>query len=258
MSDSYAPHRCTSSEGVALANALADVPETVFAAQLLRRELCLAYLRGGPADYSAAMVEVFPGQLLGFGEDTHTLSELLRSVRDWKSLGIASHHADTLRKMIARDSGKLVQIRDAVFFVLCSPVTFVTHPAVRLLEAGDVDLLLTGPGGTVGYAHGSPEKLLAEGVTAGALVEGQLVARAHTSCHSARYADVAIATREEWRGHGLATATAGLVCERVQRDGRIPIWSTDSDNRASRRVAEKLGFVEWSRVTYISVDAPHH
>jgi hypothetical protein len=87
------------------------------------------------------------------------------------------------------------------------------HALVRLLAPHEVDLALSGPGGSIGAAYGSPQAILAEGWIAGAVMDGELVARAHTSCHSATYADVAIATREQWQGQGLATAAASLVCQ---------------------------------------------
>jgi predicted GNAT family acetyltransferase len=99
---------------------------------------------------------------------------------------------------------------------------------------------------------------LAEGWVAGAVVDGELVARAHTSCQSATYADVAIATRELWQGQGLATAAARLVCHQVQQHGCTPIWSTTLDNHASRRVAEKLGFEDWSHLTYLIAEPVSH
>jgi hypothetical protein len=102
-----------------------------------------------------------------------------------------------------------------------------------------------------GAAYGSPEVLLAEGWVAGAVVDGELVARAHTSCQSATYADVAISTREHRQGQGLATAAASMVCQQVQLHGCTPIWSTMVDNHASRQVAQKLRFTDYSQLTYV-------
>ena len=251
MDDLGLPHDCSTAEGEALALALGDAPETVFAAQLVSRGLCRASLLGEPARFTAAMIEVFPGQVLGFGEETRALWELLRRMPAWTSVGVAARHAVGLRAAIEHETRRDMQAQTVEFSILTTPVTAVIHPDVRLLDVGEVDLLLTGPGGSVGRAYGSPQALLAEGVVAGAIHQRELVARAHTSCHSARYADVAIATREDWRGRGLASAAASLVCERVQRLGRTPIWSTTADNHASRRVAAKLGFVAWSQVIYL-------
>lgn len=256
MSDLSVLRHCSTAEGEAMALALGDTPETVFAAQLVSRGLCRASLLGDSARFSAAMIEVFPGQVLGFGEETRALWELLRRIPAWTSVGVAARHAADLRAAIEQETRRTMRAQTVEFSVLTIPVTAVDHPDVRLLDVGEVDLLLTGPGGSVGRAYGSPQALLTEGVVAGAIHQRELVARAHTSCHSPHYADVAIATREGWRGRGLATAAASLACERVQQQGRTPIWSTTADNHASRRVATKLGFVTWSQVIYLRfVDA---
>lgn len=119
------------------------------------------------------------------------------------------------------------------------------------MTPAEAEIVMSGPGGSVGAAYGSVHALLAEGHVAGAIIDGTLVARAHTSCQSPRYADVAVATLEQWRGNGLATAAASLVCEQVQQSGRTPVWTTSTDNHASQRIAQKLGFVACSRVISI-------
>jgi hypothetical protein len=254
VSHSPAVHRCTAEEGEILAAALEDRPETVFAAQRLRRGLCPAYLLGSFTAYTYVLVEVFPGQLFGLGEDSQALWQMLqrmRPIREWKSLGVAPDQAREVATLLERQDGRAPEMRTVIYSLLSTPVTEYQHPLVRLLRAHEVALALTGPGGSIGAAYGSPEVLLAEGWVAGAVVEGALVARAHTSCQSATYADVAIATREHWQGQGLATAAASLVCQQVHQTGLTPIWSTTVDNHASRKVAQKLGFADYSQLTYV-------
>ena len=122
---------------------------------------------------------------------------------------------------------------------------------VRLLTRDDLTLLQAAQPALRGAGWRSKEELLQEGVVAGAVIDGQLAALAHTSARSDRCADVGVATLPEWRGQGLATAAAALVCARVLADGQTPVWSTATTNVASRRVAAKLGFVEVSRRTYV-------
>jgi predicted GNAT family acetyltransferase len=105
----------------------------------------------------------------------------------------------------------------------------------------------------MGAAYGSALALLTEGFVAGAVIAGALVARAHTSCQSRRYADISVATAEAWRGQGLATAAASLVCRCVQSSGRAPTWNTSAENLASQRIAQKLGFLPYSRVSYLTL-----
>src|SRR5262249_47356188 len=97
--------------------------------------------------------------------------------------------------------------------------------------------------------------LLAEGCVAGAVRDGKLVTRAHTSCQSPRYADVAIATAPPWRGQGLASAAASLVCKVVQQSGRVQVWSTAAEDTASQGIAQKLGLVLYTQMSSLTLAA---
>jgi GNAT superfamily N-acetyltransferase len=254
VNSSSAVHRCSVEDGMIVAASLEDRPETVFAAQRLRRGLCPAYLLGSLTAYDYVIVEVFPEQLLGCGSDLQALWQLLQVIpggREWKSLGVAPDQATAVAALLGRRGGRTLRTQTVIYSRLFTPVPVYQHSMVRLLDTHEVELASTGPGGSIGAAYGSPQALLAEGWVSGAVVDGELVARAHTSCHSATYADVAIATREQWQGQGLATAAASLVCQHVQQNGRTPIWSTTMDNLASRRVAQKLGFQDYSQLTYL-------
>ena len=77
------------------------------------------------------------------------------------------------------------------------------------------------------------------------------MAIAFTSARSVGHADVAVYTLERWRGRGLAAAAASLVARRLQEASQVPVWSTGEDNRASLRVAQKLGFVPLAWRTYV-------
>lgn len=168
MNHSSAVHHCTAEEGAILAAALEDRPETVFAAQRLRRGLCPAYLLGSLTAYAYVLVEVFPGQLLGFGDDPRALWQLLQRLRDvheWKSLGVAPGQAKEVATLLERQSGRAPQTQTVIYSLLSNPVTEYRHPLVRLLEVHEVALALTGPGGSIGAAYGSPEVLLADNST---------------------------------------------------------------------------------------------
>ena len=91
---------------------------------------------------------------------------------------------------------------------------------------------------------------------AGAIVEGRLVAIAHTSAITQKHADIGVYTVEAHRRQGLSTACAGLVAAAVQETGRTPTWSTGEDNWASLRVAEKLGLREVGRRVYVIPGRP--
>jgi predicted GNAT family acetyltransferase len=86
---------------------------------------------------------------------------------------------------------------------------------------------------------------------AAAIVTRAVVSIAFASARTAGHADVGVATLESWRGRGLATAAASLVAARIQAEGQAPVWSAGEGNLASLRVAEKIGFVEIGRRTYV-------
>ncbi|MEJ2748968.1 MAG: GNAT family N-acetyltransferase, partial [Anaerolineae bacterium] len=85
-------------------------------------------------------------------------------------------------------------------------------------------------------------------------VNGRIIAIAQNYAFSDRYGDVGVATLPEFREQGLATTTAALVAQDLQRNGRIPVWSCGEDNLASLHVAQKLGFVYESQRTYIILE----
>ena len=58
-----------------------------------------------------------------------------------------------------------------------------------------------------------------------------------------RYEDLAVVTESEYRGLGLSATCAAAVCCDIFDRGRQPGWSAQSQNLASLRVAEKLGFL---------------
>ena len=87
---------------------------------------------------------------------------------------------------------------------------------------------------------------LASGLFWGAWLERRLVSVAGTFFLGAEYEDLGVATEPAYRGLGLNTACAAAACAAVQARGRTPSWNTSTDNPASIRVAQKLGF-RWVR-----------
>ena len=60
----------------------------------------------------------------------------------------------------------------------------------------------------------------------------------------------------QWREKGFATAAASRVAQEIQAKGKVPAWSCGEDNIASLRVAQKLGFTEVGRRTYVIPVSP--
>lgn len=236
---------CDAAARRTLADALGDTPETVIAAHLLRRGLCRAHVAGDPARFHAAIVDptaMLPGEPMAFGDDAEAVWEILRRLDGWFCVNASERCAGALGPLMERALGRPVRRLHDMCYALRRPPTAVSHPAVRLLGPADLALLDAAPEAVRGAGFGGVAALLGEGIVACALIDGRVVAIAHTSALTERHADIGAGTLLPWRGQGLATAAASLVAAQVRRSGRTPVWSTGEDNRASRRVAEKIGF----------------
>jgi RimJ/RimL family protein N-acetyltransferase len=89
---------------------------------------------------------------------------------------------------------------------------------------------------------GSPAGLAASGHAWGAFLDEQLVAIACSFFVGEHYEDIGVVTESPHRGQGLSTACAAALCADIEGRGRQASWSTSTDNQASLRIAEKLGF----------------
>ena len=103
---------------------------------------------------------------------------------------------------------------------------------------------------------GGPAGLAASGHAWGAFRSGRLAAVACSFFVGVRYEDIGVVTEPAERGRGLSAACAGALCLDIQGRGRRPSWSTSPDNAASRRVAEKLGFLVQRRDRLLVVGQP--
>lgn len=109
---------------------------------------------------------------------------------------------------------------------------------VRLLEPGDADARALLLGGFPQLASS-----LARRGPCFAVVEDREV---RSVCYSAcgqpgRAFEAGVETAQSHRGRGLAARCVAAWALAVMREGAAPLYSTEWDNRASRRVAEKLG-----------------
>ena len=68
-------------------------------------------------------------------------------------------------------------------------------------------------------------------------------------CHSARATDAGaeagVETANRHRGRGLAGAVVAAWATAILAEGRLPLYSTQWTNRASRGVARKLGLIQY-------------
>ena len=240
-----------------LADALGDTPETVITIHHLRRCLCRAYVAGDPAHFDGAIIQerFRPGEPAGYGSDPEVLWELLQDVRGWDCVLVSAACAPALGQIITAKTGVPVRYYGDITYALTQPPPAFQSEAVRQLTLADLDVLESAPPDLQeGGFFGSPQTLLTEWVAAGAFVANRFVSIARAAACSERHADLGVYTAEACRGRGSSTAASAIVARRVQEAGQTPVWSTGEDNSPSQRVAQKLGFTEVSRATYVILD----
>lgn len=239
-----------------LAAALGDTPDTVQSTHILRRGLANVYLAGDPARFEAVILQAidWPEEPTGFGTDPDLLWELLQEMEGWTCILVDSGCAPALAAIMKAELGRRTRFLEDVAHLLTAPAPVIRNQAVRRLTRADLELLQSAPPELRAGLWSGLRELLAEGIIACAVVAGQIVATALTAACSERHADIGVYTREEARGRGYATAAASLVARAVQEGGRTPVWSAGAHNAASLRVAQKVGFEEVSRRTYVILD----
>jgi RimJ/RimL family protein N-acetyltransferase len=112
----------------------------------------------------------------------------------------------------------------------------------RLDDADDLEML-SAESIWVSQTWGGGKALAQSGYGWGAWVDDVLASVACTFFWGKEYEDIGIVTEPGYRGAGLSTACAYELCLDIIARGRKPSWSTSVDNKASWRVAQKLGFL---------------
>jgi RimJ/RimL family protein N-acetyltransferase len=139
-----------------------------------------------------------------------------------------------------------VRAIERVWFALTEDPRFElpAQTTFRPLQPEDADLVraLDPALHFISNTWGGPAGLAASGYGWGAFVGRELVSVSCTFLLGDTIEDVGVVTKADYRGRGLATACAGYLCREILRRGRRPTWTTSSGNRASIRVAEKVGF----------------
>lgn len=74
--------------------------------------------------------------------------------------------------------------------------------------------------------------------------DGGNAAEAGTSWISSRYGEVFVQVAEAVRRRGLGKSVVSAVCTPLLQRNRTPLYITRTDNIASRRLAERLGFYD--------------
>src|SRR5262249_60436489 len=86
----------------------------------------------------------------------------------------------------------------------------------------------------------SARDFLEQGLGFGAVKDGRLACAATSYTRSSRSVEVAIATRPEFRGRGLAAAAAARLLRLCLDQGLAPRWT--ASNPVSQRLAVRLGY----------------
>lgn len=133
---------------------------------------------------------------------------------------------------------------------------FVAPPdfTVRRLASADAHHLwgLTSDLRWIANTWGGPAGLAASGYAWGAFIQSKLVSVACTFLVGSESEDLGVVTESGYRGRGLAAVCGAALCQDAQARGHRATWTTSSDNQASLRVAEKLGFkVQGREILYI-------
>jgi len=243
-------------ECLEFAKAFGDTPETAISVHLLKRGLCHAYVAGNLSNFDGAIVQniLDPSEPTGFGSDTEILWQLLKSVDGWDCVEVETECSMALGKLIELDMGLKVRYYDDIYYTLSKPAIVFQNDFVRQLTIDDLKLIESSPDDLTISGYENYRSLLAEGFSAGAIVSGKLVGIAHTSARSKLYADIGTFVLDGYRNRGFSTASASIVAQRVQESGQTPIWSTGESNFASQKVAQKVGFTEFARRTYVILE----
>ena len=250
--------KLTPQECLVLADIIGDTPTTVISASRLKQGMCDAYIVGSLPDVDAALVfdTYCADEPCGFGTDADAMWQLLKATDGWSCVNVETSCATSLGTLIETDRNTSIRYYGDVCHALLEPVQCYPNEAVRFLTLEDVDRLARAPTEVQGNGYNTHAAMLTEGIAAGTVVDDDIVAIAHTYAETDLHTDIGVSTLEAWREKGFSTAAASLVAQEIQARGKVPAWSCGEDNLASLRVAEKLGFTEIGRRTYVIPISP--
>lgn len=236
---------------------LVENPETVISIHVLKHGKCSIFMSGDRNHRPVAIIQSkeMPSEPVAFGLDANAIWQELTHVKGWQCILVDKEIALPLGEIISRQLKTPTSFLDDVYHVPQDQVSSFGNRSVRRLVPGDLTLLKTLPreAQPIGF-WGDLETSLTEGLVAGAIVDGKVVATSFVAARGQRYVDIGVHVLENYRRRGLATAAASLVTRSVQSDGLIPVWSCGSHNVPSLKLARKLGFLEISRRTYVIIE----
>lgn len=121
-----------------------------------------------------------------------------------------------------------------------------TKEGARRLNDSDASAIdtLRAACSTTEWEHGGCD--LDEQECAGVFVDGELMSLAGFEVWGDSIAQIRVVTQPALRGRGLGRCAVGEVARMAIERGLVPQYRTLESNRASKRVAESLGFVKFA------------
>jgi RimJ/RimL family protein N-acetyltransferase len=236
---------------------LVENPETVVSIHVLTGGDCNVYMSSDQHLKSVAVLQPkeLPSEPTGFGSDANALWQELTQVQGWQCILVDKEVALPLGKIISSRLKTPVSFLDDIYHIPRGQVLPFENESVRRLVLEDLTLLQALPpeAQPIGF-WGDLQTSLTEGLVAGAIVEGKVVATSFVAARGQRYVDIGVYVLGNDRRRGLATAAASLVARSVQSDELIPVWGCGSHNLPSLKLARKLGFIEVSKRTYVILE----
>lgn len=97
----------------------------------------------------------------------------------------------------------------------------------------------------------NPENFLKKG-KGYCIMDGENIAAwAFSAAVSGGEIDIGVETAENYRGCGFAAAAAKMMIKYAFDAGKSPVWACHCNNTASKKLAEKIGFVKVSECSII-------
>lgn len=91
--------------------------------------------------------------------------------------------------------------------------------------------------------YGSPEQFLKHGKGYALCKAGHILSEAYTDYLGGGYMEIGVVTHPNYRGQGFGSQIASHLISKCLEENHIPNWSCQINNRASMKVALKIGFI---------------
>lgn len=252
MSNSKA-YEINSSKFSHFSKQLIESPFNVIPIHLLNRKLCRAFAINYISNFQTLIIQ--PNQLksepIAVGKNINEITELLSIVEGWECVNVDKKISNELSHLLSSKINKKIKIYKDLYYTLKKIPNAQKNKSVRLLDINDLEILSKAKPELQGAGFKSCSELLTEGVVAGAIIDNNLIAIAHTSAFSEKYADVGVYTLPDFRGHGFAKISATLVCDKLLKQNLTPVWSCGEDNFPSIKIAKNLGFEYFNNMAYL-------